>query len=222
MKKYIDKKGFVFDLDYTLYDEYLYFTAVFDYFCRSENLQEFFELMRKEFLRSRHLSKDIFRDVLNGCGLNNETNEYHDVLFNLYTSIDVTILPYKDAVEFITWCKKHGYKTGILTNGVVAAQQNKVNCLNLEPMVDNIVYARQAGNGREKPHKKSFEVMAAKMQLSGPELIFVGDNPRTDFSGAKAIGGHTIRLLRGVHIEQLDNDFIDKVIEDFGEMKLWF
>ena len=59
MKKFLKIDGVVFDLDYTLYEEHLYFYGVFEHFCNQQNITHVIESMKLSFMSLRVKSKDI-------------------------------------------------------------------------------------------------------------------------------------------------------------------
>ena len=69
-------------------------------------------------------------------------------------------------LQLLKLLNKQNIKTAILTNGVLEAQQNKVNCLNIEKQVDLVHYARINGKKYEKPHSQSFEHILKRFSAS--------------------------------------------------------
>ena len=218
--RYLKYKGVVFDLDYTLYDEHKYFFSVFEDFCDKTKYNGKLKQMERSFLFLRQRSKDILGDILS-------VNEFEqdklkllkDELFRIYISINVNIKPYEDAILLLNSQKTKDLKLGILTNGVIEAQRNKIKCLSLTDYFDEIFFARQLGKGLEKPNRGAFEEIAERLKIPAPELIFIGDNPNTDFKGAKEIGGFTVRLKRGVYSNVPINEFVDVEIEDLSKIE---
>jgi len=211
--------GVIFDLDYTLYDEQEYFFTVFREFCTLFQCPERLGFMEDSFISLRTMSKDIFEDVLQSSGFKNVLSQYKDELFRLYTTTNARIRPYEDALTLLGILKIKQLQTGILTNGVVLAQKNKLRCLSIDQYFDIIFFARQLGREFEKPHIKSFEGIARAVNISASRLLFIGDNPNTDFQGAKAIGGSTVRLQRGIFKDIPSNDFIDYQVGSLMEIE---
>jgi putative hydrolase of the HAD superfamily len=217
--KYSNIKGIVFDLDNTLYDEHLYFFAVFEKLCNILKCNEKLEGMKRAFSSLRSTSKDIFRDVLNINKFEQNAQRLEDDLFQIYISLDIKIEPYEDALYLLELCNNKNLKVGILTNGVIEAQKNKIRCLSISDYIGEVFFARQFGKIFEKPHRRSFEEISKNLKVSAPELIFIGDNPNIDFQGAKEINGVTIRLKRGIYKYIPSNKFIDIEMKNFKEVK---
>lgn len=224
MKKFLKIDGVVFDLDYTIYDEHLYFYGVFEHFCNQQNLTHIIESMKISFVSFRAKSKDIFKDILieNGFEEGDTILELRDKLFDIYVSIEHPIKPYRDAIDLIRFFKKKKIKLGLLTNGNIKAQRNKVNCLSIADYFDEILYAREVGEGKEKPNIKPFKTISDKLKIPGTRLLFIGDNPKNDFKGPKLIDSHTVRLKRGIYCNLESNEFIDVEVNSLKDVKRLF
>lgn len=220
MKKYMRKfDGAIFDLDYTLYDEHEYFFAVFEQFCKNFGYPDRLELMKNSFLSLRSVSKDIFSDVLRSVGFLDKIPELRDELFNVYTTIAVHLAPYHDAVALLNHLQASKLKVGLLTNGVMSAQQNKLRCLSISHYFETVFCARQLGKEFEKPHIRAFQEVSLRIGITPSRLLFIGDNSRLDFQGAKAIGGITVRLRRGVFKDDPENQFVDYTVDSLEEIR---
>lgn len=90
--------------------------------------------------------------------------------------------------------KDLGIKLALLTNGGVLIQRNKVHLLEVEKYFDAVVYARET---REKPDSEAYKVSIEKLGVKAGSTLCVGDNPYTDFLGAKKLGMRTVRLFSG-------------------------
>jgi putative hydrolase of the HAD superfamily len=209
-------KAVVFDLDNTLYDEDSYFLGVFGIFANKHDID--FSRIQEIFDDSLKLtSRDVFGDVLERLGI--YTKDLQEELFELYKTADIELELYEDAHELIGFIKNKGLKTGILTNGVVEAQRNKIRCLSMPYRFDAIVFARQLGKDLEKPNSRPFKDITERLKIRGRNLLFIGDNPYTDFKGAKQIGGFTVRLRRGIFGQISSDEFVDMEIEDLKEIE---
>ena len=87
------------------------------------------------------------------------------------------------------------YLTGLLTDGRHQVQKRKVLSLNLADKFDHIVYSDFFG--LSKPAVELYVIFEKEFNLTGDELMYVGDNPGKDFSGAVERGWKTIRVLSG-------------------------
>lgn len=189
-------KGVIFDLDHTLYNEDHYFLAVLRVFSDQTGLT-YSELEAAYTRIDRIHSKDIFGDLLTEIGLNTPERQNH--LFELYKTAPLaagTMPLFDDAIQILGFLKQQGVQIGIITNGVLAAQENKVMVLNLHLHCDAIVCARQWGAMFEKPHPRSFEECLTQLGLDKDSVVFVGDTLGTDIAGAIAAGIRPVLLSR--------------------------
>lgn len=201
-----DIRAFIFDLDYVLYDESLYYFAVFENMCSFLKLsKDKLVMMQRYYLEERIESKDILGDILRALSL--YTPELQEKFFEFYKSTYKPLPLYEDAKEVVSILRTKSHKLGIITNGVVEAQKSKVRCLEIEKVFDEILYAREFGKEFEKPHTKPYMEICRKLNVNPFECIYVGDNPLTDFKGARKAGFTTIRLVRGIYsILPVSND----------------
>jgi len=218
MKKFTNIDAIVLDMDYTLYDEYEYFYKVFEEFCHAYHFEDKLEQLKKDYFTLRPVSKNIFKEILDQNGIH--SSRYSNDLFDIYTHINCMLSPYKDALHFIENIKNNtSIKLGLLTNGNVEAQANKVKSLNIAPYFDHIVYARSLGADLEKPNVVSFEYIKKQLAATGNRIVFIGDNPKMDFSGAKAVNGITYRLVRGLYKDIPSGSDVDMEFDDFSNLE---
>jgi len=184
-------KCLIFDLDNTLYDENSYFLEVFKTFARRNNI-EFSKIDNVFSFSLRQNSNDVFGDVLKKLDLFSQ--ELQEELFELYKTVDVKLKLYQDAEKLINFARKMGLKLGIITNGVVDVQRNKVKCLGIESLFDSIVYARKFGKENEKPSPEPYRSILGELKVNPQETIYVGDDPRIDLQGAEALNIATILI----------------------------
>jgi putative hydrolase of the HAD superfamily len=92
---------------------------------------------------------------------------------------------------------RSSWRVGILTNGLPAVQRKKVAALGLEPLVDQIVYAHEAGCG--KPDPAVFALACRSLGVPANRAVMAGDDPWCDVDGARRAGLRVIRLRQGWH-----------------------
>ena len=89
---------------------------------------------------------------------------------------------------------RHGWRLGVLTNGVPAIQRRKVEALGLAGLVDTIVFAAECGDRTGKPDPAAFVAVLDQLGTSPERSVFVGDDPEADIAGARRAGMRTIHL----------------------------
>jgi len=222
MMKYISEnfkniQTFIFDLDYVLFNEDLYYFAVF------EKVSDFLgldsrslNLMKKTYKKNKLISKDILGDILKS--LNLYTPQLQEKFYEFYKNTYVPLSLYKDAKETLSILRKKNHKLGIITNGTLEAQKNKIKCLGIERFFDEILYAREFGKRYEKPHVKPFIEICKRLKIKPYQSVYIGDNPVIDFIGAKKVGFVTIRVLRGAYKEFKSKIYVDYEINNLYEL----
>ncbi len=91
---------------------------------------------------------------------------------------------------------KKKYRLGIITDGPTVQQSAKVTALRLESRVHEIILTDELGRGFDKPHPRSFELMAERLGVEHDACVYVADNPAKDFVAPCALGWQTIRIVR--------------------------
>ena len=173
-------RGVGFDLDNTLYKQDEYYYRVFEAFACKHSLNSNVLIAAYE---SSKTCSDIFGDVLKKINYYSDT--YQQELFTIYQTINIRIALSTDVIDLLNHLKQSNIHTAVVTNGVIAAQRNKVKCLGLENLVDHVIYARQWGKEYEKPDTRPFQELINRLHLKPYQVLFVGDSCNTDIKGAK-------------------------------------
>ncbi|ADJ14239.1 HAD family hydrolase [Halalkalicoccus jeotgali] len=85
------------------------------------------------------------------------------------------------------------YAVGLLTNGPVVAQRDKLRTLGWEGLFDAAVITGELKRG--KPHPEAFEAILGALEVSPEEAVYVGDSVETDIAGAAGIGMAVVQVL---------------------------
>lgn len=191
-----DKRAVVFDLDDTLYNESEYVRSGFGKIAA-------FLIDR---WGSERYSKKAIQDSLFAYFENREPAI--DRLFEHCGCQDVGLRAeclriYREHVPDIALPEEHrqllmrlrksGKKLGILTDGRVEGQENKIRALGLDRLVDEyIVTDSLAGNADvrlfRKPNPLAFYVIRERFGVSFEDMVYVGDNKKKDFQGPVSLG----------------------------------
>ena len=85
--------------------------------------------------------------------------------------------------------KRAGYKLGIVSDsdGTPGMKRKRIRRVPFHNLFEAIVIAGE-DTPRVKPGHESFSLIARKLRVEPKSSIYVGDNPRTDIEGAKAVG----------------------------------
>lgn len=189
-------RAVVFDLDDTLFPEREFvfsgFTAVNEWLERYYNVAGFFQEAKKLFEKGQR--KNIFNTVLDQFHF-----EYDDSLImsmvRVYREHSPAISLYKDAKWAIAELKEKNL-LGIITDGYLTTQQNKVKSLGIKEAFKVIIYSDQYGREHWKPSQVPYLKIMEFLQCPGEECVYIGDNPCKDFITAKNLGWQTVHIHR--------------------------
>ncbi len=208
-------KAVIFDLDDTLISERQYIESGYNYIAK---------LLSKKL----NMNKDLIYERLLIL-LNDSPNkvfdrllEYFKVAYTRDTILDLvkeyhnhvpTINFYDDVIPVITTIKQAGIKLGIISDGYVTTQTNKLNVLNAQKYFDKIILTDTLGKEYWKPNPLAFEMMKDYFGIEFNEMVYVGDNPKKDFYIKKNYPIKTVRVLRKNSIYR-DCEYLDGLKED--------
>jgi len=187
-------KGIIFDLDDTLYPEKEFvisgFKSVANYLSSKYNLdfKIIFNILNDDFKVG--LRKKNFNVLLEKLNIKDEKI---DKLISIYRDHKPDISLYKDAKTTLKNLKKK-FKMGLITDGYITTQKNKILALGIEKYFDCIII-NKIGK-MDKRNQKSFNKMSLKLKIDLKNILYVGDNPKKDFMITKKIGITTIRIKR--------------------------
>ena len=214
-------KGILFDLDDTLYPEKQFvmsgFRAVASYLSKKYGMDSdyIFSILKEDFengLRKRNL--DV---VLQKLGMEDENTP--DVV-RIFREHKPTISLYPEVRPILDWSKKR-FKLGLITDGYIITQRNKIHSLKIEDYFD-VIIINDISKGCSKIDKEPFLKALSEINFNAQDVVYVGDNPAKDFVRAKEIGIHTIRIIRGA--SEYSGITVDKsfeaeyIIRNLGEL----
>jgi len=200
-----------FDLDETLYD----YGSV-----RRIANQRVAELVEKlgiissdVFIRTlRRITKEFYEKYQGLPALFDRKNRFREVFkaLNIDVSEEIVtrladeywnfvyqrIKPYPDVVPVLEFLKKRGYRLGIISDGLIDVQLNRIRALKLEKYFDIFTFSEEVG--KNKPALEIFQLALRKANCSPSEAVMVGDNVKTDIVGANRIGMISIWIRRGI------------------------
>lgn len=185
-------KAIVFDFDGTLTNGRLY-----DY----KNLHYFFKKYYPDLsdMEYEAMIQDLNRSDIYVCGPGNFEYRCHQYLDKYHITADMiqelqeywetdsyqfADLRY-NAMEVVQILKKK-YKIGILTNGGLSRQYNKVEKAGLKNIIDAMAVSSEIGV--RKPEAKMYEAICQRLDVRAEECVFVGDSFSGDILGAYRIG----------------------------------
>lgn len=117
------------------------------------------------------------------------------------------------------------YGLGLLTDGPADVQRRKVKALGLQSRVEAIVYSDDFGREHWKPSPIPYLELLRKMRIDPSNAVYVGDNPKKDFLGARRLGLQTVRIRRPNtehgHLEALPGYEADHEMDSLDLLPDW-
>lgn len=111
---------------------------------------------------------------------------------------------YDGACALLKELKAVGIKLGIITDGRVKGQKNKIAALGLDELVDDIIITDELGGEQfRKPNDIAFRIMQCRWRLPFEELVYVGDNMSKDFQAQRQLG------MRSIYFRNEDGLYYD-------------
>ncbi|MHA1722539.1 MAG: HAD family hydrolase [Candidatus Baldrarchaeia archaeon] len=130
------------------------------------------------------LNIDVSREIIVKLA-----NEYWNFVYQ-------QIKPYPDVVPVLELLRKQGYRLGIISDGLIDVQLNRIKALKLEKYFDTFTFSEEVG--KNKPALEIFRLALRKTKCNPSEAIMVGDNVKTDIAGANKVGITSVWIRRGI------------------------
>ena len=193
-------RAVVFDLDDTLYPEREYvrsgFHAVAAWSEEHLGISADDAFAQLDRLFEQGVRGDTFNRWLEANGKG--PDETVEVLVNVYRDHDPTIVPH-DGVQPLLERLGQRYLLGLVSDGAPEIQARKLARLGLAKHFGSVVFP--TNRAEWKPSPDSLKKALTALGVSGPEAVYVADNPAKDFLGARSAAMRSIRVrdTRGLH-----------------------
>ncbi len=105
--------------------------------------------------------------------------------------------PFRDAEPTLEKLKSLGLKLGMVSDsdGTPDMKMKRIRRTPFHNIFEAIVVAGE-DTPRVKPGHEAFRLIAQRLRVTPETSLYVGDNPRTDIEGAKAVGMITVIVKR--------------------------
>ena len=105
--------------------------------------------------------------------------------------------PFRDAEPTLRKLKSLGFKLGMVSDsdGTPGMKMKRIRRTRFHKIFEAIVVAGE-DTPRVKPGHEAFRLIAQRLRVTPEKSVYVGDNPRTDIAGAKAVGMTTVIVNR--------------------------
>lgn len=186
-------QALIFDLDDTLYPERAYvlsgFRAVASWASATLGIPQEQGYADLATYFNQGVRGDTFNRWLK-C-YNAYSPETVTALVKVYRSHQPAISPFPAIVPLLDSLSGH-FQLGLVSDGYLEVQQEKLNALGLAPYFDAIVFSDEFGREYWKPNTRPFQVISERLNVSPTRAAYIGDNPTKDFLGARNAGLGTI------------------------------
>jgi putative hydrolase of the HAD superfamily len=222
-------RGVLFDLDDTLYPEHQFvdggFRAVADFLAGRTGRSAADMASRLWSLHGRDGRGRLFDSLLDEVGLGADRDLVAACLL-VYRTHEPRLEPFPGAAGLVARLRSDGIRTGVVTDGNAAVQARKLAALpGLADAFDVVVLTDLLGPGFAKPSPAPFRVACRILDVEPSATIYVGNDPRKDFAGARAAGLGTIRIGSlpdeggGTPIAAATADDADRAIDTFADLE---
>jgi len=189
-------KAVVFDLDDTLYPEQQFvlsgFRSVSEWLADQYGQTSFLETASGLFAVGTR--GNIFDLALKQLGINHG-KEFTQQLVKIYREHKPLLQLHEDAMWALDYFRA-SKKLGLITDGYITVQKNKVFALKISRYLDAICYSDQYGRECWKPSPVPYQKIMDELSCSGNECIYIADNPAKDFVTARLLGWLTVQICR--------------------------
>jgi len=123
--------------------------------------------------------------------------------------------PYHDTIPTLLKLKEMGLKLGVVTEGRMEKQWEKLIRLGIQHFFDTVVISEEVGC--DKSSKRIFEVALRRLKCKPNEAIYVGDRLDKDIANANKVGLKTVRILKGKYSKMkipIKPDFTIKTLSE--------
>jgi len=103
--------------------------------------------------------------------------------------------PQPGALHVLEELRRRGIRLGVVTNGSVAAQEQKLNASGIAPLVTFKLISEAVGLRKTDP--EIFLEAARRFNVTPSSCTFVGDHPEKDIVGTQKVGMRTVWLRHG-------------------------
>lgn len=194
-------KGVIFDLDDTLYSEKQYVRSGFRAIAEWLKNDEAEAKLWNYFLEKKNAVDELLRE----SGQQDRKEE----CLRIYREHMPGITLYDGAADLIHKLSEAGIHVGIITDGRVEGQRNKIKALGLDNLIADVIITDELGGERfRKPNDIAFRIMQCRWGMPFEEMMYIGDNLNKDFQAPKQLG------MRSLYFENKDGLYYEEAAPD--------
>jgi putative hydrolase of the HAD superfamily len=153
------------------------------------------EMLGRKFRYNRDVWwKTLFKEL----GLKRMDSKWiHDLTLEYWKVYAANSPPFQDAEPTVRRLKREGYRLGMVSDsdGTPGMKGKRIRQVRFHDLFEAVVVAGE-DTPRIKPGHESFSLIARNLGVEPKSSVYVGDNPRTDIEGAKAVGMASVIVHR--------------------------
>lgn len=182
----------VFDLDYTLAVPQRDRAAILEEATDAAGAPA---LSRSAYLEAhgRHLTRETRKPIFEDLLATHDTDADPGTVAAAYREGIAASLEPLPGVESMLEELSATYRVGLLTNGPIRAQRDKLTTLGWDETFDAALVTGELEAG--KPDPRAFEAIAAELGVDPEATVYVGDDVEADVHGATNAGMDAIQVL---------------------------
>lgn len=193
--------GIIFDLDDTLYSEKQYVKSGFEAVAECLSDKQAAEKLWQYFLEGKSAIDELLQEM--------GRQELKEQCLRVYREHLPEITLYEGVSDMLQRLRAQGIRIGIITDGRVEGQKNKIKALGLDQMVDDIIITDELGGVQfRKPCDIAFRILQCRWRVPYEEMVYIGDNPGKDFQAPMQLG------MRSIYFENVDGLYYHKEVQD--------
>ncbi len=209
-------RGVIFDLDDTLYPERQYVQSGYRLIAEYLGDASYAGRLMKYFEDGKQAVDELLAEI----GRPEEKEKCIDIYREQIPDISL----YPGVLELIASLKDKGIKVGIITDGRVNGQRNKLQALGLDSLIgdENIMITDELGGVQfRKPCDIAFRILQNRWRIPAGQIVYIGDNIAKDMQAPMQLGMQFIYYKNADGIYPRTGSVIDvPVITDISELKL--
>ncbi|MBR6390786.1 MAG: ATP-grasp domain-containing protein, partial [Lachnospiraceae bacterium] len=209
-------RGVIFDLDDTLYPERQYVQSGYRLIAEYLGDASYAGRLMKYFEDGKQAVDELLAEI--------GRPEEKEKCIDIYREQIPDIRLYPGVSELITSLKDKGIKVGIVTDGRVNGQRNKLQALGLDSLIgdENIMITDELGGVQfRKPCDIAFRILQNRWRIPAGQIVYIGDNIAKDMQAPMQLGMQFIYYKNADGIYPRTGSVIDvPVITDISELKL--
>jgi putative hydrolase of the HAD superfamily len=217
----METKAIIFDLDNTLLDRDLtlisFCDKFVDKFSSRLNLtlkEDIIQQIRKSDRNGYRKKDELFEELLEVLPWETKPSKSE---LNEYWMLEFCncVVPMNGMMDVLVELKQRGLKLGIITNGSMKMQSQKIKNLNIANYFDSIIISEAVN--LKKPDSAIFQLSLDELCVKAEEAIYVGDNPLNDVIGALNAGLNVV-WLKGKDEWNLHYDMPKKIVIELKDL----